>query len=80
MKDTAMTDQREKRDAATAELTPMQLRIRERCGKVPKHSGATAALERGSGTAAAVVAAVFARGGGSHKRISTCREQVATWW
>jgi hypothetical protein len=37
MKDTAMTDQREKRDAATAELTPMQLRIRERCGKVPKH-------------------------------------------
>jgi len=33
-----MTDQQEKqRDAATAELTPMQLRIRERCGKVPKH-------------------------------------------
>lgn len=33
-----MTDQQEKRhDEATARLTPMQLRIRERCGKVPRH-------------------------------------------
>jgi len=34
-----MTDHNEKhrQDTATNGLTPLQLRIRERCGKVPKH-------------------------------------------
>jgi hypothetical protein len=38
-KDITMNDHRDKQrqDTATIGLTPMQLRIRERCGKVPKH-------------------------------------------
>jgi hypothetical protein len=31
------TDQDNRQDEVTSRLTPTQLRIRERCGKVPKH-------------------------------------------